>query len=283
MSDSFEQYRAWIGRKRHAEDVVTKWPMQAMGATLDTGDPEPREGDPLPPMWHWMYFLEAAPASKIGPDGHPERGDFLPPLPLPRRMYAGSRLTFTRPVHCGEKIVRESEITGVEAKSGSTGTMVFVTLQHRIHGEKGLALVDEQSAVYREAAKPGEAGTKPRPAPQDATWSKTVAPDPVMLFRYSALTFNGHRIHYDHPYVTGVEGYGGLLVHGPLMGMLMCELARRSVPERRLAAYEFRAMSPVTHVHPFTVAARREADGTLATWIANHEGGLGQQGKAIFA
>jgi 3-methylfumaryl-CoA hydratase len=282
MTEDLSKYRDWIGRKRTADDIVTLWPVKAMTATLDAPDPEPKAGDPVPPMWHWMYFLEAAPASKIGPDGHPERGDFLPPLPLPRRMYAGSKLTIERPIHIGETVRRESEIVGVEPKAGATGTMCFVTIRHSVFGEKGFAFSDEQGAVYREEAKPGEQQTKPRPAPTDATWTKTITPDPVMLFRYSALTFNGHRIHYDHPYVTGVEGYPGMLVHGPLMGMLMSELARRSVPGRTLKAFEFRAMSPMYHTRPFTVNARREPDGSLTTWVANADGGLAQQGKATF-
>jgi len=143
-------------------------------------------------------------------------------------------------------------------------------------------VVEEHDIVYREAAKPGEAVREPKPAPTDATTVKTVVPDPVLLFRFSALTFNGHRIHYDQPYVTGVEGYPGLIVHGPLMGLLQIELARRAVPDRMPATFEFRALSPVFSGAPFTVAARREPDGSLTTWIANAKGGLAQLGKATF-
>jgi 3-methylfumaryl-CoA hydratase len=231
----------------------------------------------------WLYFLEAAPQSKIGPDGHAERGDFLPPIPLPRRMWAGSRLAFDGgPLRIGDTISRKSEIKSVEPKTGSTGEMVFVTVRHTISGPRGSSCVEEQDIVYRKAAKPGEKAREPKPAPTDATWSKRILPDPVMLFRYSALTFNGHRIHYDQPYVTGTEGYPGLVVHGPLMGMQQLELARRSNVGRLVRSFEFRALSPAFANASLTVGARREVDGSVTTWIANDKGGLAQQGKVEF-
>jgi 3-methylfumaryl-CoA hydratase len=280
---ALERLRDWVGKTQTAEDLIAPWPVRALIATFDEKDPAPRNGDPLPPLWHWLFFLEAAPQSRIGPDGHAERGDFLPPVPLPRRMWAGSRFTFDGPpLAIGETASRRSEIKSVEPKTGSTGDMVFVTVRHAISGARGLSFVEEHDIVYREAAKPGEKMREPKPAPTDATWTKTVDPDPVLLFRYSALTFNGHRIHYDQPYVTGTEGYPGLIVHGPLMGMLQIELARRSNPGRTPATYEFRALSPVFAGAPFTVGARREADGAVTTWIANPRGGLAQQGKVTF-
>jgi len=278
-----DDMRAWIGKTQAVEDFVAPWPAKALIATLDEADPEPRMGDPLPPLWHWLYFLEAAPMSRIGPDGHGERGDFLPPIPLPRRMWAGSRFSFQgEPVRIGDTARRVSEIKSIESKTGSTGAMVFVTVRHTLNGPKGAALIEEHDIVYREAAKPGETAREPKPAPSDPTTSKTVVPDPVLLFRFSALTFNGHRIHYDQPYVTGTEGYPGLIVHGPLMGLLQIELARRAMPDRTPATFEFRALSPVFSGAPFTVAARREPDGWLTTWIANAKGGLAQLGKATF-
>jgi 3-methylfumaryl-CoA hydratase len=283
MPDSVPDYRAWIGRTRSETDLVAAFPVKALIATLDTGDPEPRLGDVVMPYWHLLNFCEAAPASKIGEDGHPRRGDFLPPVVLPRRMFAGTRLEFIKPLRIGERVERVSEIANVQDKSGSSGAMVFVTVRHRIAGENGPAIVEEQDFVYREAPTPGARPTAPRPAPTDATWSKTITPDPVLLFRFSALIFVGHRIHYDHPYVTQVEGYPGLLVHGPLMGLVQLELARRSNPGRQIAKYEYRAVSPVFHTAPFTVNARAEADGSVTTWIANAAGGLAQQGKVTFA
>ena len=275
--------RAWIGRTQTVDDFLAPWPAKALIATLDERDPEPRMGDPLPPLWHWLYFLEAAPASKIGPDGHGERGEFLPPIDLPRRMWAGSRFSFDgEPLRLGEQARRTSSIKSIEPKTGSSGSMVFVTVQHTLSGPRGVSLVEEHDIVYREAAKPGEAAREPKPAPTDASAARTIMADPVLLFRFSALTFNGHRIHYDQPYVTNVEGYPGLIVHGPLMGLLQIELARRAAPGKVAAHFEFRALSPVFSGAPFTVAARHEPDGSLTTWIANAKGGLAQQGKATF-
>jgi 3-methylfumaryl-CoA hydratase len=175
-----------------------------------------------------------------------------------------------------------SRIKSIEPKTGSTGDMLFVTVEHTLSGPRGLSLVEDHDIVYREAARPDEKPRPARPAPTDATWTRTVSPDPVLLFRFSALTFNGHRIHYDQPYVTGVEGYPGLIVHGPLLGMLQIELARRSNPHRTAQSFEFRALSPVFADLPFTVQARREPDGSATTWIADANRGLAQQGKVVF-
>ena len=280
---SLEKLREWVGRTQTMDDFAAPFPVRALTATLDEKDPDPRFGDALPPLWHWLYFLETAPASKIGPDGHAERGDFLPPVPLPRRMWAGSRFSFDgAPLKVGQEIRRVSRIKSVEPKSGSTGSMVFVTVEHTVSGPDGPAFVEEHDIVYREAARPGEKPRPPKPAPTDATWSRTVLADPVLLFRFSALTFNGHRIHYDEPYVTGTEGYPGLIVHGPLMGLLQIELARRANPQRMPASFEFRALSPVFGGASLSVHGRREADGSVSTWIADGTGGLAQQGKATF-
>jgi 3-methylfumaryl-CoA hydratase len=198
-------------------------------------------------------------------------------------MWAGSRFLFEgEPLAIGETVRRVSRIKSIEPKTGSTGAMVFVTVEHTVSGPRGISLVEEHDIVYREASKPGEKPRPPKPAPTDATSSRQVTPDPVLLFRFSALTFNGHRIHYDQPYVTGVEGYPGLVVHGPLLGMLQMELARRSNPQKAARSFEFRALSPVFAGPTFTVEARREADGSLTTWIADAKGGLAQQGRVAF-
>jgi len=280
---SLDRLKDWIGKTQTSEDLAAPFPARALIATLDENDPDPKTGDALPPLWHWLYFLEVARQSKLGPDGHAERGDFLPPVPLPRRMWAGSRFSFEgEPIRIGDTIKRSSTIKSVEPKSGSTGAMVFVTVQHTISGPRGLSLIEDHDIVYREAPKPGEAARAPKPAPTDATWSRTIEATPPLLFRFSALTFNGHRIHYDQPYVTGTEGYPGLIVHGPLMGLVQIELARRSNPAKIPARFEFRALSPVFAGAPFSVSARHETDGTVSTWIANSTGGLAQQGKVVF-
>ncbi len=280
---SLEKLKDWVGRTQATEDLAAPFPVRALAATFDADDPEPKNGDPLPPLWHWLYFLDAAPQSKIGADGHAERGDFLPPVPLPRRMWAGSRFSFDgEPVRVGDPIGRKSEIRSVEPKSGSTGSMVFVTVKHTISGPRGVSFVEEHDIVYREAAGPGEQPKAPKPAPADATWTKTIMADPVLLFRFSALTFNGHRIHYDQPYVTGTEGYPGLIVHGPLLGLLQIELARRANADKIPRSFEFRALSPVFAGAAFHIHGRRESDGAITTWAANATGGLAQQGKVVF-
>ena len=280
---SAENLRDWVGRTHAVEDFAAPFPVLALTATFDEKDPDPKVGDVLPPLWHWLYFLEAAPQSKLGPDGHAERGDFLPPVTLPRRMWAGSRFVFDgKPLRVGQTIKRSSKIKSVEPKTGHSGSMVFVTVEHTVSGPDGHSFVEEHDIVYREAAKPGEKQREPKPAPTDATWSKKIDATPPLLFRFSALTFNGHRIHYDQPYVTGTEGYPGLIVHGPLMGMVQIELARRSNPGRIPRSFEFRALAPVYAGAAFSVQARREADGSATTWIADRNGGLAQQGRVTF-
>jgi len=282
MADNFDHLRDWIGRTESKTDVATAWPAAALSATLDREDPEPAPGDNLPPGWHWLYFLEAKPASELGPDGHPRRGGFLPPVPLPRRMWAGGRIEFKRPLRIGETLRRDSEILSVEPKSGKTGNLVFVTVRHTVSGGSEVAIVEEHDIVYREAAIPGAPQPAGKAAPASATWRRDIAPDPVLLFRFSALTFNGHRIHYDLDYVRDEEGYPGLIVHGPLQTILMLDLCRReaSKPVRKL---DYRAMHPVFHNERFTVNGNPGADGSTAElWTANGAGSYAMRGTATF-
>jgi len=205
-------------------DRVTSFPVTALSATLDRDATPPRPGDALPPLWHWLYFLPAARQSALGEDGHPARGGFLPPVPLPRRMWAGGRFTFHRPLRVEEAISRTSTVQDVTVKPGRNGPLCFVLVRHEIAGENGLALIEEHDIVYRDLPRPGEAAV-PKPARDDAVWHTDIRPDDVLLFRYSALTFNSHRIHYDRRYVTQTEGYPGLIVHGPLIATLLMEFA----------------------------------------------------------
>lgn len=276
--------KAWVGRRASAEDVAALPPVAALAATLDRADPPPRAGDPLPPLWHWLYFLEAKPASELGPDGHPRRGGFLPPVPLPRRMWAGSRLTFLRPIPLGEPIRRDSEILKVEAKEGRSGPLVFVTVRHQVLVAGAPVIEEEHDIVYRGSPRPGDPAPVAKPQPGDAAWSRRLVPDPVLLFRYSALTFNGHRIHYDHPYVTAIEGYPGLVVHGPLQATLMLDLVRRQRPEAKVRGFSFRALSPVFADRPLAVGGRPAGSGgTVALWVANDSGALAMEGEAMLA
>lgn len=280
--DEVDHLKSWIGRDETIEDTVTSVPVAALSATLDRDDPLPRPGDPLPPLWHWLYFLPVHRQSEIGPDGHAKRGGFLPPVALPRRMWAGGRFTFYQPLRVGETIRRRSTIADVSAKEGRSGPLVFVLVRHAIEGEHGPALVEEHDIVYREAPRPGEPPAKPRPAPTEAAWRRDIVPDPVLLFRYSALTFNGHRIHYDRQYVTETEGYPGLIVHGPLIATLLVDLLRRNVAAP-MAAFRFRAVRPLFDINPFTVCGASTSNGAASAWAQDHEGFLAMEAEARFA
>ncbi len=247
-------YDDYAGRSETRTDTV--WPhlVHGLAATLDVDRPD----RVLPPLWHWMLFADWVPASGLGPDGHPKRGGFLPPVhDLPRRMWAGGRLQFHAPLHVGEVATRTSTILSVAEKEGGSGRLVFVTVRHEIDGPTGRAITEEQDIVYRgaegEAVKPGD----PAP-PVDAAAAREVRPDPVLLFRYSALTGNGHRIHYDADYVRQEEGYPGLVVHGPLQATWMAMLAAGLAPLRRFA---FRGRRPAFVGTPLQIEAWRVADG----------------------
>ncbi len=281
MQLDIDHLKSWIGRSEATDDTVTPVPVAALAATLDRDDPPPRAGDPLPPLWHWLYFLPLHRWSEIGPDGHAERGGFLPPVPLPRRMWAGGRFTFRQPVRVGEAIRRTSTIADVSHKSGRSGDLVFVLVRHEIAGDNGLALTEEHDIVYRDAARPGDPPTPPQPAPTDAVWRREIVPDEVLLFRYSALTFNGHRIHYDRRYVTEVEGYPGLIVHGPLIATLLVDLLRRNVAAP-MTAFRFRAMRPLFDIAPFAVCGSPAPDAA-SVWARDAEGFLAMDAAATFA
>jgi 3-methylfumaryl-CoA hydratase len=281
MADEFAHLKEWIGRTQDIDDVIDPVHVANMAATLDL-DAAPRQGDPLPPGWHWTFFNRFARAREVAADGHAQRGAFLPPVALPRRMWAGGRLRFPGTLRVGEAVRRHSEILKVDVKRGRTGDLVFVVVRHQISGAAGLAVEEEHDIVYRGAPVPGAPAPTPQPAPTDRTWTQTIKPDPVLLFRYSALTHNGHRIHYDWPYVTKVEGYPSLIVHGPLTSTLLLELLRREV-RRPLARYAFRAMAPLFDTAPFTVNGRMEADGSVKVWAAGPNGELAMEGTAVLA
>ena len=281
MSTDLAHLAQWVGRSERHADRVTHVPVAALAATLDRDDPKPRDGDALPPLWHWLYFLPVHRQSEIGPDGHPKRGGFLPPVPLPRRMWAGSRLDFRHPLRVGEAIDRVSTIKSVEQKDGKTGTLVFVVVRHEIGTAAGTAIVEEHDIVYRDNPRPGDPSPPPKAAPADAAWRRDIVPDDVLLFRYSALTFNGHRIHYDRRYVTEVEGYPGLIVHGPLLATLLMDLLRRNLPAADVTAFSFRAVKPLFDIAPFAVCGRVEADGrTVRLWAQDADSRLAMDATA---
>ena len=277
-------WQQWVGRSEQRDDVVSASQLAGLSATLDRDDPAPTAGSEAPPLTHWLHFLPQALQREIGPDGHPHRGGFLPPVELPRRMWAGGRLEWHQPLRAGEAISRVSTIARVDAKEGRSGKLVFVTVRHEVSGPTGLAVTEEQDIVYREAAAPGAPAPAPTPAPDDAAFVREITPDPVLLFRYSALTFNGHKIHYDRPYCLEAEGSPGLVVHGPLIATLLTDLLRRERPEARLVKFAFTAVRPVFDINRFQVCGKPgEEPGSFKLWACDHEGALTMKADAEIA
>ena len=272
---TLDHLKSWVGKSQTLHDEITAAPVRALSATLDREDPEPTSGTELPPLWHWLYFLPHERQSGIGPDGHARRGGFLPPVPLPRRMWAGGRLHWHDPVRVGDTVRRVSTVQSVELKKGRSGEMVFVRVQHEVMHDRGVALTEEHDIVYRAAAQPGDAAPQPVAAEHNAPWSRTIDADAVLLFRYSALTFNGHRIHYDRTYVMEEEGYPGLVVHGPLIATLLVDLVRRNAPAAKIERFDFKAVRPTFDQHPLRVSGMPSSDGrTVRLWAEDHEGWL---------
>lgn len=268
-SDAFQ---AWVGRTEQAEDVASVAPLQGLAATLDHQEPPWRPKE-VPPLGHWLYFLPRALQRDIASDGHPNRGGFLPPVPLPRRMWAAGWLNFHAPILIGQTLTRHSSITSIEQKAGRSGPLVFVTVLHEITTVSGPAVSESQVLVYRDApAPPKIIDPAPREAQQpQADWLRVVTPDPALLFRFSALTFNAHRIHYDRPYSREVEGYPGLVVHGPLIATLMMDLFLRHNRGARVTAFSFKARQPIFDTDSFLVCGKGW-DAAADLWALNNRG-----------
>jgi 3-methylfumaryl-CoA hydratase len=269
-----DHLRSWIGRSESASDFVTPQLVRALRATLFIEPGQPKNGDLAPLTVHWCLAQPVAPMSALGPDGHPSRGGFLPPVPLPRRMWAGGRLEFIDRIRVGDDVTRTSRIADVALKTGSTGALCFVNVEHTMTTPRGVAIRERQDIVYRDlagpAAKPTAAPT-PAPAPTLAKHQRTHMADPVLLFRYSALTFNGHRIHYDRDYVTKVEGYPGLVFHGPLQAALLTEFAASLHADTAPAIFDYRGVNPLFDGAEFSLNANETQSG-LDVWTANNAG-----------
>jgi len=262
--------RAAIGRAQTVQDEVTQRLAREFAATFDREAPCVTAGAPADPGLHWCLAPAIAKAALIGPDGHPLRGEFLPAVPLPRRMWAGGQLTTHDALRIGDSIERRSTIADICVKDGRSGTLCFVTLQHDIFSPRGLAIEERQDVVYREMRNAAAPGGEP-PARVKPQWLREMRIDPVTLFRYSAVTFNGHRIHYDRSYATEIEGYAGLVVHGPFQLTLLLDFAA-SIKGRPPRAFAFRALQPLLDFVPFELCARDDADGALQMWVQTQEG-----------
>jgi len=277
-----DHLRQWIGRTQDASDVITAQLVKGLRATLFLDIGNPTVGDIAPFTTHWCLAQPVAPMSEIGIDGHPARGGFLPPVPLPRRMWAGGQIEFIDPLRVGDTVTRSSRISDVTMKTGSTGALCFVSVDHTITTPRGTAIRERHDIVYRDIAPAGDAKAAPAPTPAPAPAAKhreSHMADPVLLFRYSALTFNGHRIHYDRDYVTKVEGYPGLIVHGPLQASLLIEFAAKLRGGKPPAKFVYRGVSPLFDGAEFSVNGNETAAG-LEVWTANAAGVPTMKGTA---
>lgn len=276
--------RQWIGRSESHTETLAPQPVLGLAATLDLDGTTLLE-QPLRPLWHWLYFLPRTPQHALGPDGHAALGGFLPPVPLPRRMWAGSELSFERPLRIGDTVTRTSTIQDIQHKTGRSGELWFVSVEHVLRTGGEIAVRERHDIVYRAMPQPGQAlPARPR-LPHTAHWQRDLHADPVMLFRFSALTFNGHRIHYDHDYVRDVEGYPGLVVHGPLQAVLMLDLVARSLPAAKVKRFGFRGMAPLFDHERVVVGGRRDDTraGRVQLWTGDDAGGLAMEGWAELA
>jgi 3-methylfumaryl-CoA hydratase len=275
-------YEAWIGREEESSESVLASVVRAMAATLDLERP-PLAGEPLPPGWQWLFFNPVVPRAALGIDGHPRRGGFLPPIELSRRMWAGSRIRYLADLPVGARAMRRSRILKIESKVGRRGTLWFVTIQHTISCDSTPCICEEQDIVYREA-EPARAVTAPEAQRYDGMpqWSRGFVPDTTLLFRYSALTFNGHRIHYDQAYARDAEGYPDLVVHGPLTATLLQLFALEHGAGGPLARFDFRGVTPLFVGRAFQLEGRQADDGTLALWARGPDGELAMSATATF-
>ena len=280
-----ENFEAWIGKKETHHDVVNSRPVQMMQALLNQNDKNPNV---LPHLYHWFYFLPIVDGKEIAEDGHPQKGSFLPPIPFPKRMWAGGRLEFLNSIHINQEIRRESEILNIDFKQGKSGDMYFVTVKHSIYADNQLAIIEEHDIIYREVTSQVQPQVTTNQAPlsqslEERHYSfKSHFPiDEVTLFRYSAITFNGHRIHYDRPYATQVEGYPGLIVHGPLLATLLLHTFKKENPNKEITRFEFRAVNPVFDFNGFYICGDVQTEHA-ELWIEKEQGQICMKAKATF-
>lgn len=265
---NIKELRSWIGRTETAHDVASLATARRLSATLNQGADALQTGTPLPALWHWLYFLPEHLTSELDSDGHVKRGGFLPAVPLPRRMWAGSRIEYQSEIGIGNTIERKSTIADVRQKNRGKQALAFVTVRHEITADDRPALIEEQDIVYLGPADPDTRPVKTTAAPASPQWSETITPDPFLLFRYSALTFNAHRIHYDRVYALEAEDYPGLVVHAPLTATLLLDRFQARFPSRSISTISFRAQRPLFDAQSVELQGRRDKDDALV-WALN--------------
>ena len=278
-----ELFPGWIPKVDSVTELISAAPINKLAATLNEAAPDYQDGDNLPPLWHWIFFIKPVPHAGLGRDGHPKRGDFLPPVQLPRRMFAGMKTDFLHPLIIGAEAERESEVIDIKEKSSASGPLVFVRVQNRIRQNGRLCIIDEQEIVYREMGAPLTLPeVKHLPEPAADCWSQEMTVDAAMLFRFSAVTFNGHRIHYDRSYAAIEEGYPALVVHAPLVAMLLLQLVRRNTG-KRVNRFEYRAMAPLFDGQPFQLSAVAEEADTVNMQVLRADGKTAARARCVIA
>ncbi len=284
MTDTATRFDPWLGKEESRTETIGAHPLRGLAALLNRPEAPAAVDAPLPALWHWCCFLEQVPQSELAADGHPRRGGFLPPIELPRRMWAGGRLRFRHPLRVGESASRRSRIERIEFKRGRGGQLAFIEIGHEYHNPAGLAFSEKQDLVYLEARRADSAAPAPRPAPTGADFERGVLADAAMLFRYSALTFNAHRIHYDRDYAREVESYPGLVVHGPLLATLLLDELLRRHPGQAPLEYSFRIARPIFENEPFRLCGLHpDGEGQSQLWVADQSGALCVSAEAKFA
>ena len=264
----------WIGRREEARDELTLPAVRRLAALLDLPPDGYRRGQAIPGGWYVVLFGAEARQSTLGPDGHPAKGQFLPPVPLPRRMFAGRRVEFRAPLCIGDEVTRMSRIQSITPKQGRSGAMCFVTVRHEIASPRGLAVVEEQDLVYREVSTAAPAKREAaRSSAEVPDWTRTLTPDPTMVFRYSAITFNAHRIHYDAAYTREKEGYPDLVVNGGLTTLLLWEFAA-ACSAKAIESSSSRNVKALFVDRPMTLCGRMIANGKARTWALDADGDL---------
>ena len=265
-------FPGWQPNVERCAEVIAPAQVNRLAAVLDEPAPDYGEGDRLPPLWHWIFTIKPVPHSRLGRDGHPERGGFLPPVTLPRRLFAGMKTEFLQPLIIGLEAERGSEVIDITEKSGTSGDLVFVRIRNSIRQQGNLCVVDEQEVVYRDKGAPIVLPeVKPFPEPAAGTWTKELIVDAGMLFRFSAVTFNNHRIHYDRTYATTEEGYPALVVHAPLVAMLLLQLLRENT-DQTVRQFEYRALAPLFDGQPVRLTASAAGVDTIGMQALRADG-----------
>ena len=281
MTQFDELFPGWRPKVERCAEIITPAQVNRLAATLDEPAPDYGEGDRLPPLWHWIFAIKPVPHSGLGEDGHPRRGGFLPPVTLPRRLFAGMKVNFLQPLIIGHEAERESEVIDITEKSGASGDLVFVRIRNSFKQRGNLCVVEEQDIVYREKGAPvALSDVKPFPEPGANSWSHELIVDAGMLFRFSAVTFNSHKIHYDRTYAAAEEGYPALVVHAPLVAMLLLQLLKESIG-KTVRQFEYRALAPLFDGQPVRLSAAAEGVDTISMQAQRSDGEIAARANCV--